>query len=550
MRQRMDIPAGIGYTFAILSLPPETTSPKGAATMLASLLSAVLLILCSVLLLNEQDLRPRANADAADPGGVPPPQREFRGVWVATVDNIDWPSKRGLPADQQKEELLKILDRAAQLKLNAVIFQVRPACDALYASKYEPWSEYLTGQMGRAPDPYYDPLAFAVEEAHKRGLELHAWFNPYRAHHPSGKSPISEDHVSKTHPEIVRQYGRHLWLDPGERETQEHSLNVLMDVVKRYDIDGVHLDDYFYPYRERDESGSLIEFPDEPSWQRYRQSGGTLSREDWRRQNVNTFIQRVYRAVKKEKPWVKFGVSPFGIWRPGNPPQIKGFDPYAELYADARKWLVNGWLDYLVPQLYWPIAQTAQSYPVLLKWWVEQNPQGRHIWPGNYAGRVGDGSKTAWKADEIVKQIEATRRQPGATGNVFFSMKSLMENRGNLADRLISGPYAQPALVPACPWLGKGRPGKPRITENRHAGESGCHLAWEPTGPEKPWLWVVQTRLGGKWVTFIQPARTRTFELQLKGPAGPDDRFAVSAVNRWGNQGPPAIVPLLSSSGG
>src|SRR5579871_3371768 len=324
------------------------------------------LLLSAVLVLLGLPLLPMSGNANDTP---PPVPREFRGVWVATVANIDWPSKPGLSTDQQKAEMLAILDKAAQLKLNAIIFQVRPGCDALYDSRLEPWSEYLTGQMGRAPDSYYDPLAFAVEEAHKRGLELHAWFNPYRARHAEAKSSISPDHVSQMHPDLVKQYGRSLWLDPGEKAVQDYSLSVILDVVRRYDIDGVHIDDYFYPYKETDAQNKVLPFPDDASWQKYVQSGGTLSRDDWRRQNVDTFIERLYKGVKEVKPWVKFGISPFGIWRPGYPAQVKGFDAYQELNADSRKWLRNGWLDYWTPQLYWKIDQTGQSYPVLLKWW-------------------------------------------------------------------------------------------------------------------------------------------------------------------------------------
>ena len=219
--------------------------------------------------------------------------------------------------------MLAILDRAVQLKLNAIIFQVRPACDAMYASTIEPWSEYLTGTMGKAPEPFYDPLAFAVAEAHKRGLELHAWFNPYRARLLSTKSPVAPNHVSKTHPQLVRHYGKYLWLDPGEKETQDYSLSVIMDVVKRYDVDGIHFDDYFYPYKETDASGKDWIFRTTASWQRFG-AAGKLSRDDWRRENVNGFIQRLYQSIKAAKPWVKFGISPFGIWRPRNPAQIEG----------------------------------------------------------------------------------------------------------------------------------------------------------------------------------------------------------------------------------
>src|ERR1043166_288889 len=352
---------------------------------------------------------------------IPPkPLREFRGAWVATVANIDWPSRPGLTTAQQKAELIALLNRAVQLKLNVIIFQVRPACDALYTSTIEPWSESLTGTMGKAPRPFYDPLTFTIEQAHRRGLELHAWFNPYRAGHPTAKSALAASHVSKAHPQWVRLYGRQLWLDPGEKEVQDYSLAVVMDVVRRYDIDGAHFDDYFYPYPEKNASGGDLDFPDEPTWKRYTLSG-RLSREDWRRDNVNVFIHRVYESIKASKPWVKFGISPFGIWRPGNPSQIKGFDAYAKLYADSRKWLASGSGDYLAPPLYWAIDSREQSFPALLKWWSEQNPTGRHL----LAGLDSTKANGKWPPQEIVDQIRYTRRQAGAEGPTHRDIMSV-----------------------------------------------------------------------------------------------------------------------------
>ncbi|MFN3653351.1 MAG: glycoside hydrolase family 10 protein [Armatimonadota bacterium] len=471
---------------------------------------------------------------------VPAPEREMRGVWVATVDNIDWPSRRGLPAAEQQRELLAIFDRAVELKLNTIVLQVRPACDALYESKLEPWSEYLTGEMGRAPEPRYDPLAFAVKEAHRRGLELHAWFNPYRALHPSAKGPIAGGHVSKTKPALVRKYGRHLWLDPGDAAVQDHSLAVILDVVRRYDIDGVHMDDYFYPYKERDTDGKVIPFPDDPSWSRYRASGGKLSRDDWRRNNVDRFVKRLHGAIKKEKSWVRFGISPFGIWRPGHPPQIQGFDQYSELYADARKWLVEGWVDYFTPQLYWKIDQAAQSYPVLLKWWTEQNPKQRHLWPGNFTSRVGDGSGSQWEPAELANQVRLTRAQPGAGGNIHFSMKPLMQNRAAINDHLAGTVYREPALVPATPWLDSQAPATPNL-EVDHSPTGERTVTWKPGDAEKPWLWVVQYRRGGKWTTEVRPAGATGCDSPATAGV---DYLAVSAVDRCGNQSEPAVTAL------
>src|SRR5256714_1311471 len=393
---------------------------------------------------------------------TPPPaiRPEFRGVWVASVDNIDWPSQPRLSTQEQKDELLGILDRAAALRLNAIILQVRPAADALYASPYEPWSEYLTGQMGKAPNPWYDPLEFAVTEAHRRGLELHAWFNPYRARHPSARSRPSPNHISVTNPELVKRYGSMLWMDPGEPAVRERTINVVLDGVQRYDIDGVHIDDYFYPYKEKDRRGRVIEFPDASSWRKYLRSGGQLSKDDWRRANVDSLIHQVYIRIKAAKPWVKFGISPFGVWRPGNPPQIGGFDSYAELYGDSRKWLGDGWGDCFPPQPSWPIDRPGLSYPVLLQWWVEQNLKGRHIWPGNYLDKV-TGTPTGWPAQEMLDQIAATRAQRGATGNVYFSMRSFMFGRDALPEKLVAGPYAERTLVPASKWLGGIHPPRP-----------------------------------------------------------------------------------------
>lgn len=468
-------------------------------------------------------------------GALPPaPQREFRGAWIASVGNINWPSKPGLPVSRQKGELTAILDRAVELRLNAVILQVRPGCDALYDSKLEPWSEFLTGVAGQAPSPAYDPLAFAVAEAHARGLELHAWFNPFRARSSSAKSPPSADHISQRRPELVRSYGRQLWLDPGEPAVHEHSLAVIADVVWRYDIDGIHIDDYFYPYPERDANGAPVDFPDDASWKRYQAGGGKLARDDWRRDNVDRFVEAMYRRVKAAKPWVKVGISPFGIWRPGHPPQIKGLDAYAQLYADARKWLASGWLDYFTPQLYWAIDAPEQSYPVLLKWWNEQNTRRRHLWAGNSLSRVVAGT---WKTDEIVNQIELTRRQAGAGGNVFFNWKALAS--GPLGAVLTGGVYREPALVPASPWLDADPPGRPAITAKRGQG-NGVEIEWQPAGSEPVWQWVVQVNEGGAWQTFVLPGRSRG--CAVKASSGSADSVAVTAVDRCGNAGVPAIL--------
>jgi uncharacterized lipoprotein YddW (UPF0748 family) len=476
-------------------------------------------------------------AQIADAQEQPPPvPREFRAVWVATVANIDWPSKPGLNAWEQQGELIALLNKAVQLHLNAIILQVRPATDALYSSKLEPWSEFLTAQMGRPPEPGYDPLAFAVDEAHKRGLELHAWFNPYRSRHPAGKSEISTNHVSVAKPGLVRSYGRYLWLDPGDSAVRRHSTQVFLDVVKRYDIDGIHIDDYFYPYKERDSAGTIIDFPDSVTWKRYVASGGTLSRDDWRRSNVDVFIRDLYKRVKAAKPWVKVGISPFGMWRPGYPPQIKGFDAYSELYADSKKWLNEGWLDYFTPQLYWPIARQDASYPVLLNWWISENTKRRNIWPGNFTSRVGGTGDNNWKTQEILDQISTTRLTEGAGGNVHFSAKVFMQNRDSIVDKLLAGPYAGPALVPASPWLDSIPPRKPAAYLMKDSVTRATTVTFVSTGKEKPWLWVLRYRYGPDWSTQILPGAQTIHMFDGGSESRAPDEVFVSAVDRIGNE--------------
>ena len=468
------------------------------------------------------------------PAVITPPQppREFRGAWITVVaSNQDWPSKPGLTVEQQKAELISLLDRAVRLHLNAVIFQVRPACDAMYASPIEPWSAYLTGTQGKAPEPFYDPLAFAIREAHKRGLELHAWFNPFRAWHLLSKSPVAPNHVTKTHPELVREYDTQFWLDPGEPAVRDYVLRVVMDVVRRYDVDGVTFDDYFYPYPVKDALGRKINFPDDASWQKYGLRSG-VARDDWRRQNVNQFVQDVYQSIKGAKPWVKFGISPFGIWRPGNPPQIKGMDAYASLYADSRLWLASGWVDYFAPQLYWPVDSPQQSFPVLLNWWSVQNVKGRHLWPGLNASDVSD----KWNPDEIAHQIEITRRQPGATGGIFFHLRNLTDNPALTG--VIRAEYSQPSLIPASPWLNSSPPGKPKISATTSA-DTNLVVRWEAATNEFTKSWVLQFRgTNNVWTTQILPANQTGCIFARSAP----DLISISAVNRYGNISPPAAV--------
>lgn len=488
------------------------------------------------------------------PDAPPPLRREFRGAWVASVANIDWPSKPGLSAWEQQAELLVMLDRARALRLNAILLQVRPSADALYASKLEPWSVYLTGVEGRAPEPYYDPLTFAVKEAHARGLELHAWFNPYRAKHTTATGPHARNHVSVKHPSWVKLYGGYEWMDPGEPAVLEHTLQVMVDVVKRYDVDGIHVDDYFYPYPVSKDSVE-VPFPDSASYARYQARGGKLGRSDWRRWNVDEFVRLLYKRTKAAKPWVKVGISPFGIWRPGYPAQIKGFDSYEKLAGDSKKWINEGWVDYFTPQLYWPVAQTAQAYPVLLDWWLGENTKKRHMWPGHNSSRAAQGG--TWGPNELNDQVRATRATDGthpsglgATGDIFFSMRSLMPDAGIgrlpagvgvnppapsgaavMADRLLKDLYQEPALVPASPWLGATAPAAPvaRLARDSVSGEQVVRITAPATAR---WL-TVRVLRSGTWTSHVLPSGFTSFVIGAADVA-PADRVVVTAVSRNG----------------
>jgi len=463
----------------------------------------------------------------------PPPAapRAFRGAWIASIDHIDWPPRDVLSTAKQQQALINILDRAQQLHLNAVILQVRPMGDALYRSPFEPWSEWLSGTQGKAPQPYWDPLEFAVWEAHLRGLELHAWFNPYRVWHPAAKSPPASNYLGYTHPKWVRTYGKFQWLDPGERGVQDWVQNVIIDVVKRYDIDGIHIDDYFYPYPI-----SGVSFPDDASWNAYVSSGGRLNRADWRRHNVDEFVSTLYRRIKEEKSWVKFGVSPFGIYRPGVPKGIEaGVDQYNGLYADPVKWLANGWCDYMSPQLYWPIHQKPQSFPVLAHWWAEQNPLHRHLWIGHFASQVGK-----WPAEEIINQIDITKTIPSETGNVLYSMAPLMKNAGGLDQKLSFGPFGEPAVSPACPWLKSSAPKAPRVSVMKSAEGDVVSLVKESADS---YQWAMYIRRNGRWqFTRLYSAQQnkllvtpRTFGFGLQA-------MAISALDRYGNESERVVV--------
>ena len=460
------------------------------------------------------------------PDTAPPAiQREMRGLWVATVANIDWPSRNSLTADQQRAELVSILDRASAAGFNSIIFHVRPAADAVYRSSIEPWGAMLSGTQGA--DPGYDPLAFAVEQAHARGLELHAWINPFRAGNSADSARLSPTHLFKTRRDLVRVYGSQLWLDPGEPAVHDHVMRVIADIVQRYDIDGVHADDYFYPYPETDAANRAIGFPDTAT---YLRSTGGLTISDWRRANVDRFDERMYREVHAIKPTIAVGISPFGIWRPGSPNGVVGLDAYATIYADSRKWLREGWLDYLAPQLYWAIAAPQQSFPALFDWWLAESTRGRHVWPGLAAYRVGDGTSSAFSTSEIVSQVSLTRTRPAGTGHLLYNTTStLTRSGGAVAASLAADLYRVRAIPPAYSWLDAVAPSAPTVTV-----ANGLLTLTPGTGEAARW-WIVRSRAASGWSTRVVFGAERAVGL----PSG-TTRVIVNAVDLAGNASIPA----------
>ncbi len=450
---------------------------------------------------------------AATASSQPPPlAREFRAMWIATAYNIDWPSKPGLSASAQQAELRRLLDTAVALRMNAVVFQVRPMSDAVYASSIEPWSHFLTGTMGKSPG--YDPLAYCLREAHARGLEVHAWFNPFRAL-CNNSQPTSGNHITRTRPQITKRFSGQTWCDPGISESRSHALRVILDVVRRYDIDGVHLDDYFYPYPKEG-----VSFPD----------GRSPAQ---RRAAINDFVSSLYHSVKKAKPWVRVGISPFGIWRPGVPEGIEaGLDSYEDLAGDSRKWLQNAWVDYLAPQLYWRINPKKQSFPMLISWWRDQGK--RPVWPGIATQRIG-GSEDGRPASEIINQIHISRKVGrNWHGHIHWSAKSLLTDQGGIRGRL-AAVYTEPALVPPMPWIKSSSPASPKISASQ--SRENTQIQWSPDDEAR--RIVVQARYGSQWRTLRIAPDSRG---GLTIPRA--NAIALTAVDAYGNLSAPKVLAL------
>ncbi|TSD64984.1 family 10 glycosylhydrolase [Inquilinus sp. KBS0705] len=405
----------------------------------------------------------------------PEPKREFRGVWIATVVNLDWPQNARGTEESQKTDLIDQLNAHQRTGINAIMFQVRPAADAFYAKSREPWSKYLTGTQGKAPT--YDPLEFAIEEAHKRNMELHAWFNPYRATFDGKFYTLAPNHITRTKPEWFFIYGGIKLFNPGLPEVREYIVQVILDVVKNYDVDGIHMDDYFYPYLI---DGQKVN--DQAAFEQYGEGFDNIK--DWRRSNVDTLIKMLGDSIHKVKPRMKFGISPFGIWankaQNEEGSETAGGSSYYENYADSRQWVQQGWIDYINPQIYWHIGYRLAAFEKLLDWW-SNNTYNRHLYIGQGPYRYYEQRSPAYKnPSEIPNQIRLLRANPRVQGSVFFRSQTLVANANHLADTLKHNFYRYPALPPPMLWLDSIAPNAPQGIAAKYEGKAGITLKWQP----------------------------------------------------------------------
>ena len=402
------------------------------------------------------------------------PKHELRAAWITTFTNLDWPSKKGLSDNEQKQEFIRLLDELQINKINCVVVQVRAAGDAFYPSKFAPWSEYLSGKQGVAPN--YDPLQFMVEQCHQRNMEFHAWLNPFRAVSSTQFSSVSENNLYNKHPEWFFKYGSSIYFNPGIKEARQHILNVVGEIVNNYDVDAIHFDDYFYPYSIE---GEFIN--DAAAYKKH--SADFPSLHDWRRNNINELIKETSALIKFTKPYVKFGVSPLAFWRnkkqdPQGSETQSAQTSYDNLYCDTRKWLQNGWIDYVVPQLYWSRKSPYASYRNLLNWWTSHDYKG-HIYIGQALFRLEDETKQGYRVSEVLEQIKLNRLESDVHGNIFFRAKTFRNNVQSIQDSLQSSLYKYPALIPPMKWIDSVPPCAPQHLKIK-VSEEGALLKWKP----------------------------------------------------------------------
>ena len=476
------------------------------------------------------------------------PKREFRAAWIATVANIDWPSKPGLPAIEQQQQFTKRLDDLKALGCNAVIVQVRPVSDALYASKIEPWCHYLTGTQGVAPFPYYDPLVFMVEETHKRNMEFHAWFNPFRALMDSKQNPNPKNHVTHTHPDWIISYGGKSYVDPGIPDARAYVINVISDVVKRYDIDAVHLDDYFYPYRI-----AGVQFGDNKSYAKF---GQGMDKEDWRRNNVSEFISLLSTSIKHIKPYVKFGISPFGVWRnsnkdPDGSATHAGQTCYDDLYSDVLLWMQKGWIDYLLPQLYWEHNHRAAAFNTLMPWWYGHCYK-RHVYYGLGVYRMTESKSGPWASvNELLWQLRDIRKGcPDNSGYAFYSASCFDKVRVPIKDSLQNSFARYPALLPAMPWIDSIPPAAPVLKLKTET--TGNMLQWQENNPQKePIRYVVYRFVNNEPVNLERTDRIAAIQQEVSFTDADSKKYkhcsyVVTALDRLWNESKPSNVAVYT----
>lgn len=382
------------------------------------------------------------------------PKREFRAAWIQSVNG----QFRGMPTEKLKQNLIGQLNSLQKAGINAIIFQVRPEADALYASRLEPWSRFLTGVQGKAPEPYWDPMQFMIDECHKRGMEFHAWINPYRTK-TTLKSELAPNHVYNIHPEWFVTYGDQLYFDPALPESRRHICMVVSDIVSRYDVDAIHMDDYFYPYPIKGK-----DFPDDASFARF--GGGFSNKGDWRRSNVNVLIKKLHETIREIKPWVKFGVSPFGIYRNESSDPLgsktKGLQNYDDLYADVLLWAREGWIDYNIPQIYWHIGHPVADYETLVKWWA-RNTENRPLFIGqSVMNTVQNADPKNPSINQLPRKMALQRAYQTIGGSCQWPASAVVESAGKYRDALIAEYHKYPALPPVFDFMDNEAPAKVR----------------------------------------------------------------------------------------
>lgn len=466
----------------------------------------------------------------------PYPKREFRGAWIQAVNG----QFRGIPTEKLKQTLIDQLNSLQGAGINAIIFQVRPEADALYASQLEPWSRFLTGVQGQAPSPYWDPMQFMIDECHKRGMEFHAWINPYRVK-TSLKSELSANHLYNIHPEWFVTYNNQLFFDPALPESRRHICMVVADIVSRYDVDAIHMDDYFYPYPAKG-----MDFPDDASFARY--GGGFTNRADWRRSNVNILIQKIHETIRGLKPWVKFGISPFGIYRnEKNDPlgsKTNGLQNYDDLYADVLLWARNGWVDYNIPQIYWQIGHPAADYETLVKWWAK-NTENRPLFIGqSVMNTIQNADPKNPSMNQLPRKMALERAYQTIGGSCQWPASAVVENAGKYRDALVQEYHKYPALVPVFDFMDDKAPGKVRKVKKVWT-EDGYMLFWTPPKAKDEMDRAVQYvvyRFGDKEKVNIDDAShivavTRNNFYKLPYKDGKNKyRYVVTALDRLHNE--------------